>query len=250
MKKIILSGHLDVPATALEAVRLELPHHIAATLQEEGCIAFDVTEAVERVGRFNVYEEFISREALEYHQQRVGRSRWGEVSATAQRYYAIEEVESEHDERSKQHSLVRVRPYQDADRDALVRLWSEVFPDDPAHNDPARVIAAKLDVDDMIFVAESNGDLIGACIAGYDGHRGWLYAVAVRDSRRRSGTGSALVHHAIRALEARGCIKVNLQIRAGNDAVVGFYKSLGFTVEDRISMGALLRPLSQDAISD
>ena len=74
-------------------------------------------------------------------------------------------------------------------------------------------------------------------MAGYDGHRGWLYAVAVDHPHRRHGIARRLVAHALDALRQLGCIKVNLQIRSDNAQVVAFYESLGFCVEDRISMG-------------
>ena len=103
-----------------------------------------------------------------------------------------------------------IRKFHDTDKGALVNLWSSVFPDDPAHNEALSAIEAKLAVDDLIFVAEHDGLLVGACMAGYDGHRGWLYAVAVVKQKRRNGTGQALVKHAIHALKSLGCIKVNL----------------------------------------
>ncbi len=74
-------------------------------------------------------------------------------------------------------------------------------------------------------------------MAGYDGHRGWLYAVAVLLEYRRTGTGSSLIDHAVRCLQEIGCIKVNLQIRSTNEEVAAFYESLGFAREDRLSMG-------------
>jgi len=77
-------------------------------------------------------------------------------------------------------------------------------------------------------------------MAGYDGHRGWLYSVAVREKNRRSGAGTALVRQAEQALHALGCGKVNLQVRTTNDAVVRFYERLGYAVEDRISLGRRL----------
>jgi len=133
---------------------------------------------------------------------------------------------------------MNIRKFQESDRSSLIELWNVVFPDDPPHNEPSTVIAAKLAVDDLIFVAEQDGQLIGACIAGYDGHRGWLYSVAVLKEQRRSGSGAALVKHAIQSLKEIGCIKVNLQIRPTNTEVAAFYKALGFSVEDRMSMGS------------
>jgi ribosomal protein S18 acetylase RimI-like enzyme len=133
-----------------------------------------------------------------------------------------------------------IRKYQTEDREKLIALWQQVFPDDPPHNEPSAVLDAKLAVDDLIFVVEDKGDIIGTCMAGYDGHRGWLYAVAVSPDHRRSGIGKELVAKTIQAMQALGCIKVNLQIRADNTAVAEFYKSLGFSVEDRMSMGVLM----------
>ena len=74
-------------------------------------------------------------------------------------------------------------------------------------------------------------------MAGYDGHRGWLYAVAVLPEYRRQGYGEKLIGYAIHELRGIGCGKVNLQIRSTNLEVAAFYKSLGFEVEDRLSMG-------------
>lgn len=135
---------------------------------------------------------------------------------------------------------MKIRQFCESDRSDLIKLWHAVFPDDPSHNEPSEVIEAKLAIDNLIFIAEHEGLIIGACMAGYDGHRGWLYAVAVCNEQRRSGVGSALVQHAIQALKVMGCIKVNLQIRATNTEVTTFYKSLGFVIEERLSMGTFI----------
>ena len=81
---------------------------------------------------------------------------------------------------------------------------------------------------------------MGTAMAGFDGHRGWLYAIAVHPEFRHRGIGRDLVHHAEQALEALGCLKVNLQIVSSNQATSEFYEKLGYQVEPRISMGKLL----------
>ncbi|MGB7406343.1 MAG: GNAT family acetyltransferase, partial [Pacificimonas sp.] len=93
---------------------------------------------------------------------------------------------------------------------------------------------------EFLFVAVEGGDVLGSVMAGYDGHRGWLYFVAVRQSERRRGLGAALVRHAEQALFSIGCGKVNLQVRTSNEAVVSFYRHLGYAVEDRVSLGRRL----------
>lgn len=136
----------------------------------------------------------------------------------------------------------RIRPYADAsDRAQVIALWHDAFGPETGHNEPSLAIDRKLAVDDgLFFVADSDGRIDGTVIAGYDGHRGWLYSLAVRADRRRGGLGSDLVRHAERALAAAGCMKVNLQVRSSNAATAAFYESLGYGVEPRISMGRVL----------
>jgi hypothetical protein len=134
---------------------------------------------------------------------------------------------------------MRIRPYQDDDRDEVTSLWRQTFPGEP-HNEPNAVIDAKLAVDRLLFVARDQGKIIGTSMAGYDGHRGWLYSVAVDPDRQRQGIGRQLVDYAVDVLKTKGCVKINLQVRATNAGVVAFYEALGFVVEDRISMGKLL----------
>ena len=126
-------------------------------------------------------------------------------------------------------------------RAQLMQLWETVFGYDAAHNRPGLAIDKKLAIaDDLLFVAMVEGRVVGSVMAGYDGHRGWLYSVAVDTARQKIGLGSALVRHAEAALSERGCMKINLQIRGGNEAVAAFYESLGYVVEPRVSMGKLI----------
>ena len=94
-------------------------------------------------------------------------------------------------------------------------LWEACFPGDPLRNRAEAAIPAKLALaDDLFFVAEGPaGEVVGSTMAGYDGHRGWLYAVATDTRLRRRGIGRALVEHACAELASRGCGKVNLQCR-------------------------------------
>ncbi|SEA17414.1 GNAT family acetyltransferase [Variovorax sp. YR216] len=123
-------------------------------------------------------------------------------------------------------------------RAGVVALWHKTFDYGTPHNDPDYSLDMKLRADDgLLFVALEGGAVIGTTMAGFDGHRGWIYSVAVDPAFRRRGIGAALVRHAEQALKALGCPKVNLQIVTGNEQVVAFYESLGFSVEPRISMG-------------
>jgi ribosomal protein S18 acetylase RimI-like enzyme len=136
---------------------------------------------------------------------------------------------------------VQIRPYEETDEPAVIALWSEEQSDAAPHNDPATVIRNKLTVDRELFlVAVIDGVVAGTVMGGYDGHRGWVYAVMVGRSYRRKGVGSALLRRLEGLLAGRGCLKVNLQVRATNAGVVAFYDQLGYAVEERISMGRRL----------
>ena len=142
-----------------------------------------------------------------------------------------------------QGSTMRVvRQYDDTtDKIKVVELWQKVFGYETAHNDPNLTISKKLAVNDgLFFVAVENSQIVGTIMAGYDGHRGWLYSVAVDPNKRLSGLGSLLVHHAEAELEKLGCLKVKLQILASNQFTAAFYESLGYAIEPNISMGKLL----------
>jgi len=142
-------------------------------------------------------------------------------------------------------SALVVRAFRDADEPAVTELWTRVFGDPQARNEPSRVIEQKRHVQPELFlVAERSGDLVGTTLAGDDGHRGWIHLVAVSPEHRGRGVGRILVEEAAGRLRERGVPKLNLQIRGDNADVVAFYERLGFEVEDRVSMG--LR-LSEDA---
>lgn len=138
-------------------------------------------------------------------------------------------------------SEISVRSFREADRPALTRLWRQVFPDDPPRSAPERMIDGALAArPETLLVAEIDGALVGAVIAGFDGVRGWIYHLAVAPTQRRRGVATRLMRAAEAALLALGCAKVNLQVRATNADVVAFYRRLGYQIEERISMG---RPL-------
>lgn len=137
---------------------------------------------------------------------------------------------------------IKIRPYYEADRNSVINLWNQVFPGTSiAHNDPATMIDQKNSIgDSLLLVAEKSGETVGTVMGGWDGHRGWIYALAVAPTHQRQGIGRILVQRIEKELAHRGCPKINLQVRADNEAVVSFYQALGYETEPRISMGKLL----------
>jgi ribosomal protein S18 acetylase RimI-like enzyme len=136
---------------------------------------------------------------------------------------------------------MEIRPYLESDETAVVKLWREVFPNSPAWNCAETDIWRKLSVQRELFLVATVGtQLVGSAMAGYDGHRGWVYYVAVSPRYRRQGIGTALMRSVEERLALLDCPKLNLQVRASNEEVIAFYRRLGYEVEERISMGKRL----------
>ena len=133
-----------------------------------------------------------------------------------------------------------IRQYKAADRDDVIELWKEcglVVP----QNDPGRDIERKLKVNpEWFLVGELQGNIVATCMAGYDGHRGWINYLAVAPEYRRQGFAAKLMQEAERILRRAGCPKINLQIRTSNSDVIEFYKAIGYSVDDVVSMGKRL----------
>ena len=135
-----------------------------------------------------------------------------------------------------------IRPYEEADEAEVVALWTKVFAYTAPHNDPLSTIQHKLAVQrELFFVALLAGRVVGTVMGGYDGHRGWIYSLAVDPNYRRLGIGTALMLQIEPALELAGCPKINLQVVSSNAATVAFYTKLSYLIEERISLGKVLQ---------
>jgi ribosomal protein S18 acetylase RimI-like enzyme len=135
---------------------------------------------------------------------------------------------------------MQIRPFQPSDQEAVVALWEECELV-RAWNDPRKDIRRKLTVrPDLFLVGVVDGRIVAAIMAGYEGHRGWLNYLAVALDCRRQGLGRAMVAEAERRLLAAGCPKINLQVRSSNQAVIEFYRRIGYGMDDVVSMGKRL----------
>lgn len=123
---------------------------------------------------------------------------------------------------------LQIRPFDLADTEPVVSLWQETGLTRPWNN-PYQDISRKLRVQPELFLVAVDGtELLGSVMAGYDGHRGWLYYLASSPARRGEGIGRRLVERAEELLIDMGCPKVQLMVRTENVEVHDFYASLGF----------------------
>lgn len=132
---------------------------------------------------------------------------------------------------------LQVRVYSPSDENAVVGLWELTFPNEPPWNESRALIAQKLTTQpDLFFVCLLDTEIVGTVIAGYDGVRGWVHKLAVSPDYQGQGIGRVLMSHAETALKSLGCVKLNLQVRSKNDPAAHFYESVGYELEERISM--------------
>ena len=136
---------------------------------------------------------------------------------------------------------MQIRTFADADTEAVVALWDDCGLTRPWNN-PYQDIARKCSVSPDLFLvgADTNAQLVATIMVGYDGHRGWINYLAVHPSHQRQGHARRLMEQAEQLLTARGCPKLNLQVRERNEAVIAFYESLGYTDDKTVSMGKRL----------
>jgi len=104
-------------------------------------------------------------------------------------------------------------------------------------------LALKLTRDPALFlVAETSGptgpEVVGVIMGAWDGRRGWLHHLAVRQDWRGQGIGRALVGQIEAGLRSRGCLKINLLVRKANEQAIGLYRALGYSdMSDICAMG-------------
>ena len=135
---------------------------------------------------------------------------------------------------------MHIRPYRITDEEAVINLW-EICGLTRPWNNPKRDIERKLRVDpDLFLVGEVEGRLVAAAMAGYEGHRGWVNYLAVHPDYQGRGLGRRMMEEIEAKLIARGCPKINVQIRSDNEGVIAFYRRLGFRVDATVSMGKRL----------
>ncbi len=123
---------------------------------------------------------------------------------------------------------IEIRSFALSDTESVVALWQECGLTRPWNN-PYQDIRRKLTVQPELFLVAAEGaDVLGTAMAGYDGHRGWLYYLATTPARRGQGIGRLLVERAEDLLRQMGCPKVQLMVRPENGGVHDFYASLGY----------------------
>jgi len=139
------------------------------------------------------------------------------------------------------NGIILIRPYQHPkDESAVIELWEKcglVV----SWNDPQKDIERKLKVNPELFsIGEIEGKIVASAMGGYEGHRGWVNYLAVAPEFQGQGLGRQMMEELEFKLKDLGCPKINLQVRNSNLDAIRFYESIGYKMDEVVSMGKRL----------
>jgi ribosomal protein S18 acetylase RimI-like enzyme len=137
-------------------------------------------------------------------------------------------------------SAINVRPAEDGDVEALVRLWDACGLTRPWNDARQDIAFARSGPASDVLVGTRAGAIVASAMVGHDGHRGAVYYVAADPALRGEGLGQLIMEAAEAWLVERGVWKLNLLVRRSNAGVIGFYESMGYKEEEVVGMGKRL----------
>ena len=127
-----------------------------------------------------------------------------------------------------------IAPIDDGDVADVIALWQRCGLTRP-WNDPASDIArARKGENAAMLAGRDDSGIVASVLVGHDGHRGWVYYVAVDPDCRHKGYGRVIMDAAEHWLRLRGIEKLQLMVRPDNSQVQAFYQSLGYLEQERI----------------
>jgi ribosomal protein S18 acetylase RimI-like enzyme len=138
---------------------------------------------------------------------------------------------------------MKVEELSETDRAKAVQLWMATGLTRP-WNDPAADFDRALEGrTSTVLGVRDEDELVATAMVGHDGHRGWVYYVAVEPGRQRQGIGAALMHAAEEWLRSDGAVKIQLMVRHSNEGAADFYEALGYhDAEVRVLAHWLVKP--------
>lgn len=134
-----------------------------------------------------------------------------------------------------------VTPALPADASAVIGLWTRCELTRPWNDPQVDFDRALVQPSSTILILRDSARITGSVMVGDDGHRGWVYYLAVDPAHRNSGNGRVLMAAAEDWLKARGCPKIQFMIRTSNAQALGFYEQLGYAPQDVVTLGRFLR---------
>lgn len=136
--------------------------------------------------------------------------------------------------------MTPIRSAQASDAEAVIVLWTACGLTRPWNDPRADFDLALTTPTSTVLIAGEGSSLGGAVMVGFDGHRGWVYYLAVDPKARRVGLGRALMQAAEDWLRGLGAPKIQLMVRDDNAEALSFYAALGLEPQPVVVLGRRL----------
>jgi ribosomal protein S18 acetylase RimI-like enzyme len=131
-------------------------------------------------------------------------------------------------------AALAIAPIEDGDVTTVIALWERCGLTRPWNDAAADIALARRGAHSTILIGRDGGAIIATAMVGHDGHRGWVYYVAVDPDHRGKGHGRAIMNAAEEWLRQAGIAKLQLMVRSDNAKVQAFYESIGYDEQERI----------------
>lgn len=143
-------------------------------------------------------------------------------------------------------AALSIAPIADADVAGVVALWERCGLTRPWNEPAADIALARKGENATILVGRKRDAIVATALVGHDGHRGWVYYVAVDPAQQGNGFGRIIMNAAEDWLRKTGVEKLMLMVRPENTAVRNFYESIGYGEQPRLIFAKWLdgRPLT------
>jgi ribosomal protein S18 acetylase RimI-like enzyme len=127
-----------------------------------------------------------------------------------------------------------IAPIDDADVTEVIALWKACGLTRPWNDPAADIVFARKGSNAAVLIGRGGGAILATVLVGHDGHRGWVYYLAVDPDHRQQGYGRVMMDASEKWLRERGIEKLQLMVRPDNRGVKTFYQSLGYSEQERI----------------
>ena len=131
-------------------------------------------------------------------------------------------------------AALAIAPISDADVPTVVALWQRCGLTRPWNDPSADIALARKGPNSAVLVGREGNSIVASVMVGYDGHRGWVYYVAVDPDHRHKKYGRVIMDAAENWLRQRGIEKMQLLVRSDNTGVKAFYEQLGYLEQERV----------------
>ncbi len=137
-------------------------------------------------------------------------------------------------------AILSIAPIEDADIANVVALWQACGLTRPWNDPEADIALARRRPNSTVLIGREGATIVATALVGHDGHRGWVYYVAVDPDRRAQGHGRAIMTACEDWLRQSGIAKLQLLVRRENARAGAFYRSLGYAESQSITFAKWL----------